>query len=264
MTTRETSAPKSAESLASQREVITALESELASGSSWEREKAICQLLDLGRAALPALPAIVRAIADANEIVATKALAIIERLYPTVPEQFTGLWLRLHSLEDKDRLAASEELGNLLPTLVPGRANAGSDETESVEEDAVPEPFEMSLPPEYHGKWIAWDEKQEQVVAADDTYLGLLHRVEQMGLVDPQIERAPVVDSALAEAPLALLEGESPDILEDLRQTIPDTDEWLDTPNTRLWFKKPRELLGTPQERQLRDLLRGIWSGVTS
>ncbi len=147
---------------------------------------------------------------------------------------------------------------------MPGPANARSDETEPIKEDALPEPIEVSLPPEYWGKWIAWDDNWEQILAADDTYPGLMQRVERMGLVDPYIERAPGSPSGLAEAPLALLEGESSDILKDLQETIPNADEWLDTPNTRLWYKKPRDLIGTPQERQLRYLLRGIWSGVTS
>jgi hypothetical protein len=123
-------------------------------------------------------------------------------------------------------------------------------------------------PPEdqraFRGKWIAWDEDQEQILAAEDTYWGLVQRVEQMGLVNPHIERAPGVHSGLADAPFVLLEGESSEILKDVQETIPAADEWLDTPNTRLWGKKPRDLIGTPQERQLRYLLRGIWSGVTS
>ncbi len=126
-----------------------------------------------------------------------------------------------------------------------------------------PETPETLLAPEYRGKWIAWDENQEHIVAADETYPGLMCQVEKMGLLDPEIERAPVLHSALSDEPVALLEGESPDILADLRATIPDVDEWLDTPNTRLWFKKPRDVVGTSQERHLRYLLRGIWSGMT-
>lgn len=110
----------------------------------------------------------------------------------------------------------------------------------------MPEPFEASLPPEYRGKWIAWDDNMERILAADDTYSGLMERIERMGLVDPHVERAPGTHPALADAPLALLEGESLDILKDLRETIPNADEWLDTPNTRLWCKKPRDLIGTP------------------
>ena len=74
--------------------------------------------------------------------------------------------------------------------------------------------------------------------------------VEELGLVGPIIERAPGLYPADLDVPVKLLDGESADILNDVRETIPDADQWLDTPNTRLWYKRPRELIGTPGERQ--------------
>ena len=120
------------------------------------------------------------------------------------------------------------------------------------------------LPADLAGKWIAWDENQERPLAAADTFADILATVEQMGLVDPIITKAPGLHPALAARPFELIEGESPDILEDIRATIPDAEVWLDTPNTRLWGQKPRDLIGTPDERQLRYLLRGLWNGITS
>jgi hypothetical protein len=128
----------------------------------------------------------------------------------------------------------------------------------------VPEAPRVPLPPDLQGRWIAWDENQENLFAVADTYPELMERVQQMGLVDPIIERAPGLHPAIANMPFELLEGESSDILKDIRETIPDAEEWLETPNTRLWCKKPRDLIGTTQERQLRYLLRGFWSGITS
>jgi hypothetical protein len=122
----------------------------------------------------------------------------------------------------------------------------------------------VPVPADLQGKWIAWDENQETVVAAADTYPELRERVKEMGLLDAMIERAPGIHPADSGMRLGLVEGESPDILRDVRDTIPDAEQWLDTPNTRLRFNRPRDLVGTPQEGRLRYLLRGIWSGITS
>ena len=49
------------------------------------------------------------------------------------------------------------------------------------------------------------------------------------------------------------LTDESPDVIVDVKKIIPNAVEWLDTPNTNLWFEKPRNLIGAERERQLRD-----------
>jgi uncharacterized protein (DUF2384 family) len=45
---------------------------------------------------------------------------------------------------------------------------------------------------------------------------------------------------------------------------IPDSDRWLDTPHTWFGGRKPRELIGTQDERELRNLIRGIRYGITA
>lgn len=117
---------------------------------------------------------------------------------------------------------------------------------------------------DYQGMWIAWDDEQENILASADTYPQLMERIAALGLNDPVVETAPGLHPAVAARKFTLFSDESPNILDDVRKTIPDPEEWLDTPNTRLWCKKPRELIGTSDEVQLRYLLRGIWSGITS
>ena len=114
------------------------------------------------------------------------------------------------------------------------------------------------------GRWIAWDENQESILAYADTYPEIMARVEELRLVNPFVERAPGLHPSVAEKPFEIREGESPDVLNDVRETIADADGWLDTPNTQLGYEKPRTLIGTTQEEQLRDILRGIWSGISS
>ena len=60
-----------------------------------------------------------------------------------------------------------------------------------------------------------------------------------------------------------LFDDENPDVLEDLREIIgEELDEWLDTPHLKFGDKKPRELVGTPQEKEIRILIRQIRDGI--
>ncbi|MEX0716761.1 MAG: hypothetical protein WD066_09245 [Planctomycetaceae bacterium] len=53
--------------------------------------------------------------------------------------------------------------------------------------------------------------------------------------------------------------------VEDLaRQLLERPDEWLDTNNDQLGGEKPRDLIGTPKEPVLRNLLEGIMHGSFS
>jgi len=62
---------------------------------------------------------------------------------------------------------------------------------------------------------------------------------------------------------LALLAGEHPDITTDIRARIDNADQWLVTPNAALGGRTPKELIGTPYEVFIRDILRAsIYSGM--
>ena len=53
--------------------------------------------------------------------------------------------------------------------------------------------------------------------------------------------------------------------VEDLvRELIDEPDKWLDTNNDQLGGEKPRDLVGTPKEPVLRNLLEGIRYGSFS
>jgi hypothetical protein len=61
-----------------------------------------------------------------------------------------------------------------------------------------------------------------------------------------------------------LLPGEHRDVVQDVKSVIQDADTWLDTPNDRLGGQKPRDLINTPDEIQLRYLVRAIkYGGIT-
>ncbi len=219
------------------------LEAILSGGEKLARILSATQNPDVRQAALLAA---VRAVGDAEELVAYRAFQLIERLFPELPRQSPELWSRLGRADDRQvRLAAAEELVRILPEL----------EREVRMRDLS-------------GRWIAWDGDQETVVAAADTYPELIRLLEADGLADQAvIEKAPGVHPAVAARPFVLLDDESANIVDDINRTIPDAkdaEEWLDAPNTRLWCQRPRDFIGTPEEPSLRFLLRGIRSGFTS
>ena len=47
-----------------------------------------------------------------------------------------------------------------------------------------------------------------------------------------------------------------------VRDTVDNPAKWIDTPNDQLGGAKPNELVGTPSERILRELLRSIKHGM--
>ena len=55
-----------------------------------------------------------------------------------------------------------------------------------------------------------------------------------------------------------------PSVEELARELIDQPDKWLDTENDQLGGEKPRELVGTPKEPVLRNLLEAIKHGSFS
>ncbi len=49
-----------------------------------------------------------------------------------------------------------------------------------------------------------------------------------------------------------------------IAEVVADPDRWMDTPNDQLGGEKPRGLIGTDREEQLRDLARAIKIGMFS
>jgi hypothetical protein len=117
---------------------------------------------------------------------------------------------------------------------------------------------------DYPGQWIAWDAGRKHIVAVGDDYLTVMDKADEVGEDDPLVERAPGHRPEIAKRTSELFAGESANIIEDIRTTIPDADIWLTAPNAQLSGRAPRDLIGTPDERFLRDILRRLWSGSFS
>jgi hypothetical protein len=55
-----------------------------------------------------------------------------------------------------------------------------------------------------------------------------------------------------------------PSIEDMVRDLVAEPDKWLDTENDQLGGEKPRQLMGTPKEPVLRNLLEAIQYGSFS
>ena len=233
------------------------------------REAALARLSFSDFDAATATQAIARAIGDSDEITAYGAFKLFEELCPGFCQQSLELWNRLAEsfAEHEIRLAATDELVKLLPTVISWEEIARGEWPKPIMEGAVTDTSahdRMSALDEFKGHWIAWDDEHRAILASSDSFNGLMRKVEDQGLDNPEIERVPGLLPGVAEKSSELFQGESEDLLEDIKETIPDAEEWLDTPNARLWCQKPRDLIRTPKEEFVRSLLRGIRSGITS
>ena len=74
----------------------------------------------------------------------------------------------------------------------------------------------------------------------------------------------PGIAPEAARKPFSILEDESPNIMDDISMVFPDPEAWLETPNSSLGGAKPRDLISTEREREVRFLLRGIIDGITT
>ena len=201
------------------------------------------------------LRAIASAIGDPDEGIAYQAFKLFETTAPHILHQKRDLLQRL--TDPESRLAAVEELIRLLPSSAPPA---------SIKEDRMPPTVQLrsSQPSQYPGMWIAWNNDDTEIVAVADTFPEILERVAELGLSNPTIEIAPGFHPSVAGKQFDLRPDESPSIEVDVQSTIPNAEEWLDLPNSRIGGQKPRDLIGTPREFRLRDIIRSIRAGITT
>ncbi len=142
---------------------------------------------------------------------------------------------------------------------IEGEAGSRSDDSESLPSSSTIE-VRSNDPDDYPGMWLAWDRDQKKILAVSDDIWEAQQIAEKTGEKDPWLERAPGFAPGVLERLNDLREDESPNIVDDLRTTIPDVDEWLQTPQMFLGGKTPNAVIGTPDEWILRNRLRMIWS----
>lgn len=57
---------------------------------------------------------------------------------------------------------------------------------------------------------------------------------------------------------------ETADLAQLIAEVVPDAETWQQTPNAALGGKRPIDLINTPQEQVLRDMLRAARHGMMS
>jgi hypothetical protein len=152
------------------------------------------------------------------------------------------------------------------PEMDNGRGRPGDgDEAQST---ATPEPEDPVVKAlrENPGRWIAWNEKTRDLSAITDSYNDALDSLANPDDPDVRLEMAPGFHpQAAIHRPPRLLPWESPNVLDDVRLLWGEAaDAWLDHPNPHFGGRPPRELVGTDEERLLREMLRAVRDGMTS
>jgi len=126
-------------------------------------------------------------------------------------------------------------------------------------------PFDAGYPSEepLAGRWVAWNRGARKILAVADTLDELMGALPQSDQTDCEIGMAPGFSDRVLARPLQLMPGESPDVLEDVKDVIGEgCEQWLDTPHPRLGLRTPRSVVGTDMEKLLRYLLRAYRLGI--
>lgn len=116
---------------------------------------------------------------------------------------------------------------------------------------------------EHPGHWIAWNGVTRKVLAIGNDYAAVMKRLRDPRDPNLVVDVAPGIHPVVAARRFVLLKEESPDVLDDVRKYWGDAaDQWLDSPNA--WFdgRRPSELIGTPDEEAIRNLIRAIRTGI--
>jgi len=167
----------------------------------------------------------------------------------------------VESEDPKVRLAAINRVIIILPQVLaalagmkPARSSAAFNQTVPVTEDVM----------QYAGRWVAWTNDRQRVVAVADSFADVLNQAIRSGESDPYVKKIPGASPVGSSKPFVILEDESSNIVDDVSKVVPNANAWLDSPNNSLGGERPRDLIGTDMEPELRYLLRGIKDGITA
>jgi hypothetical protein len=207
------------------------------------------------------LAALLRGLNDPDEVVRLKAFQGLPRAFPGAEEMLIKLLSPVESEDPKVRLAAISRVIIILPQVLaalsgmtPHRSSAALSQPAPVTEDLM----------EYAGRWVAWTRDRQRILAVADSFADVMNQAIRSGEPDPYVKKVPGVSPEVSHKPFVILEDESSNILDDVRKVVPDAEVWLDSPNSSLGGERPRDLIGTEMEREVRYLLRGIRDGITT
>jgi len=231
---------------------VEQIPAELESPEFSHREQAVSQFWDLAPQVEVLLATLLRGLNDPDELIRYEAVKLLLRAFPSAEAALSRLLTDdIASPDSKVRLAAIRRVFIILPNVLAALAG-------------------ISLEPgrenfmEHAGRWVAWTRDRQRVLAVADSFADVMQQALASGETAPYVKKTPRVAPDPAAAMAAILDDESPDIRDDISKLFPAADAWLDSPNSSLGGEKPRDLLGTAREREVRDLLRGIQDGITT
>jgi Protein of unknown function (DUF2384) len=226
-----------------------------------ERERAMGECWDFAPHAGAILAALLRGLNDPDYGVRELAIRGLLRAFPTAETTFLPLLSDIESDEPKHRLAAIGRIIIILPTVLAALSGITPDESSRTRQQSDPVMEELM---EYAGRWVAWTRDRQRVLAVADSFADVMKQAIASGEPDPYVKKAPRVSPDAAGKAFAILEDESANIIDDVSEVFPDPEAWLDAPNSSLGGAKPRDLITTEREREVRYLLRGIKDGITT
>ncbi|MBV9123503.1 MAG: DUF2384 domain-containing protein [Planctomycetes bacterium] len=207
------------------------------------------------------LTSLLHGLTDPEKLIRLSAIKGLMHAFPIAETPLSHLLDDILSDEPKVRLAAIEQIIKILPNILVSSSGLGADSLAPPGKQPGPVTEDFM---DYAGRWVAWTRDRQRVLAVADSFTDVLKQAQAAGEPDPYIKKAPGVSPAAVPKALALLEGESPNILDDIHELFPDPEAWLDAPNSWLGGDKPRDLIGTEREWEVRYLLRGIQNGITT
>jgi antitoxin Xre/MbcA/ParS-like protein len=226
-----------------------------------KRASAIAECGDLAPYLGAVLAALLRGLNDPDDIVRLKAFQGLPRAFPSAEKILIKLLSSVESEDPKVRLAAISQVITILPQVLAVLSGMTPDGSAGDLNQPVPVMEDLV---EYPGRWVAWTRDRQRVLAVADSFADVINQANQSGESDPYVKKVPGVSPQSARKPFAILQDESSNIVEDVSKVVPDADVWLNSPNSSLGGERPRDLIGTESEREVRYLLRGIRDGITT
>ena len=181
--------------------------------------------------------------------------------FPDAEEILIELLSPVESEDPKVRLAAISQVIIILPQVLAALSGMMPDGSSAAFNQPVPVMEDLM---EYAGRWVAWTRDRQRVLAVADSFADVMNQAIRSGESDPYVKKIPGVSPEGARKPFVILEDESSNIVDDVSKVVPDPEAWLDSPNSSLGGERPRDLIGTEMEREVRYLLRGIKDGITT
>jgi hypothetical protein len=232
---------------------------DLDSSEPSKRERAIDECSDLAPYVGEVLAALLRGLNDPDEVVRLKASKGLLRAFPGAEE--IKLLSPVEIEDPKVRLAAVREVIIILAQVLADLSGMMPDGSSDASRQPVPVTEDLMV---YAGRWVAWTRDRQRVLAVADSFADVMNQAIRSGESEPYVKKVPGASPNGARKPLVILEDESSNIVDDVSKVIPNSEAWLDSPNSWLGGERPRDLIGTEMEWEVRDLLRGIRDGITT